>query len=838
MFKRQLILFCLAFVSWNASSQNQAAIWYFGHNAGISFSSGSPLGISGGQIFTDEGVATISDNNGQLLFYTDGTKIWNRLHQQMPNGTGLFGSFSSTQSAIIVPFINDPRRYYVFTVEQLARPNGFCYSVVNMNLDNGNGDVEVKNRHLRAALCEKLTAVNHCNGKDIWVIVHDAFSNTFYAYLVSETGISLPVTSNAGSVINAAANIQHTLGYLKASPDGTKLAAANYGLGVDLLDFNNVTGVVSNARTAFSGTDPYAFPFGPYGIEFSPNSKLLYVAGDYFENAVHKSILLQYNAISATSTDLQASKNVIYNEVALLTGLNFGALQLGPDYKIYLSAYNQSSLSVINNPNSSGISCNYGHGQVPLYPGTINRYGLPTFIQSFYKPTFTFDGQCRSRLVQFFYERLADVDSVVWSFGDPPSGINNIARVDSPQHTFTSNGIYNVRLIRYSACGNDTLDKQITVDPVSVNLGADTLLCNTTQFTIIPQVSANVNSYLWQDGSNGNSFTSSSNGIYWLEVTTPIGCVNRDSVQVNFHTTPSFTLGPDLSKCGNDPVTLSATVPGASYLWNTGSSANSIQVTQAGLYWLEISEGGCKKRDSIIVNSIAYPVVILGNDSTICEGSVLVLNAQNPGASFRWQDNSTLPTYLVTQAGSYWVQVNDQGCLSSDTIVISIKRKPVFTLGPDKGYCQGMQILIKPTVTSTGIQTYLWNDGTTGPEITATKTGNYILTITNSCGSRSDTVALYPGVCKIYVPSGFSPNNDGLNDIFRASFGENVSQFEMDIFNRWGELIYTSPDIRKGWDGKYKNQEQPAGMYVWLIKYTILGNSTPQVLKGTFMLVR
>lgn len=175
----------------------EAAIWYFGNRAGLDFRQGAPTVLLDGQLNAMEGVATISDHNGNLLFYTDGTKVLNRLHTIMPNGSGLAGHFSSSQSAIVVPKINDPQRYYIFTVDAVGGPNGFQYSVVNMSLDSGRGDVETKNVFITSFVCEKVTAVKHCNGTDVWVLVHRFNSADVLAYLVTAAGLSpVPVVSS------------------------------------------------------------------------------------------------------------------------------------------------------------------------------------------------------------------------------------------------------------------------------------------------------------------------------------------------------------------------------------------------------------------------------------------------------------------------------------------------------------------------------------------------------------------------------------------------------------------------------------------------------------------
>jgi len=178
-----------------ASAQNEGNIWYFGENAGLDFNSGVPVALTNGQLNTFEGCATISDNNGDLLFYTDGMTVYNRNHVIMPNGAGLLGSSSSTQSAIIVKKPASSTIYYIFTVDGITGSNGgFYYSEVDMTLDGGFGNVTTPNNtQLFANACEKVTAILHQNGSDFWIVSPPDNSGTYHSYLLTSLGIEPPV---------------------------------------------------------------------------------------------------------------------------------------------------------------------------------------------------------------------------------------------------------------------------------------------------------------------------------------------------------------------------------------------------------------------------------------------------------------------------------------------------------------------------------------------------------------------------------------------------------------------------------------------------------------------
>ena len=124
-----VLFFTLSTALYSQSDKNNANIWYFGDRAGIDFNSGTSVALIDGQIDTQEGIATICDNQGEFLFYTDGNTVWDRNHNPMPNGNNsLNGHYSATQTAIIVPNLSDTNLYYIFTVDAAENDllNGLC----------------------------------------------------------------------------------------------------------------------------------------------------------------------------------------------------------------------------------------------------------------------------------------------------------------------------------------------------------------------------------------------------------------------------------------------------------------------------------------------------------------------------------------------------------------------------------------------------------------------------------------------------------------------------------------------------------------------------------------
>jgi sugar lactone lactonase YvrE len=341
----------------NGISKNYANNWYFGNQAAIKFENNVPAALTNSAMSQVEGVATISDANGNLLFYTNGITIYNRNHQIMVNGTGLTSHSSNTQAAFIVPFPENPNKYYVIT------PDPYYYSIVDMTLDNGNGAVQTdaKNILISQERSEKVAGLLASNQTDIWLITYGASQMRFNVYKITPDGIT------TSPVVSQFATASGYYGYMKISPDGTKIAMANFNNTFHLYDFNAATGIVSNQRIMNINVGG----FGSYGIEFSPNNNLVYVADHRGQNRVY-----QYDITLATPALIAASVVPLATNAQAL-----GGIQLGPDNKIYVARENAGFLGVINNPNVVGADCNYVADGVSL-SGKTSNLGLPGFVAS------------------------------------------------------------------------------------------------------------------------------------------------------------------------------------------------------------------------------------------------------------------------------------------------------------------------------------------------------------------------------------------------------------------------------------------------------------------------
>ena len=342
--------------------------WFFGNNAGLTFapiqSGGTPTPLSGA-MESQEGVSSISNREGELLFYTNGDTVYNSGNTVMSNGTGLSSSGTSTQSSIIIPRPNS-NKYYIFTTDFNGNPNGFEYSIVNMDLQGGLGEIETKNiKLINTPLTEKVTACSHSTEDAYWVITHTSGDTSYYSYKVNSAGLSGPIITNIGHTHNTAR------GYMKTSPDCTKLISVLYDEDiVDIFDFDASGGTLSN----FTSITGKTFDVGPYGLEFSSDSSKFYIS----EGAGDK--VYQYNLSYSAATDMLDNEIIVGD----ISGSSLGALQMGSDERIYVADLGKNFLHTIHHPNGLGVQCNFQENGVNLssttITGTSSTWGLPNVI--------------------------------------------------------------------------------------------------------------------------------------------------------------------------------------------------------------------------------------------------------------------------------------------------------------------------------------------------------------------------------------------------------------------------------------------------------------------------
>lgn len=493
--KKTITLFLL-FIGLHTYSQKQANIWFFGENAGVDFNFTPPRALDNGELNTLEGCSTFSDANGNLLFYSDGITVWDKNHLVMNFSDGsssfqqLLGDPSATQSGMIIPKPLSDDIYYLFTVTDQNSSKGFNLYTIDMSLNSGNGLLIDENNdgvfftELQGGnWTEKVAAVKGQECNTFWVVT--ANENRFYSYLIDENGVE-----TSPIITSVSTNIENR-GYLKLSPDGTKLAVANQGGGggaipnsAIIYNFDNLTGTVDNDETYLID----GFGDGQsYGIEFSVDSKKLYIStvSGFRFNLSDTPVDYKLFYFDLTATNIPDSKVLIHEQIGgspeYPEGGFRGALQLGPDSKIYATiptAYEDPNgyaryLDVIENPTADAADIIFTKDAIDL-DGRLSTQGLPPFISSLLLPIDISDDSgttinnqdlkyCIGDNVTFV---ITDPDVIAggstptfeWSFDDGTTTtvISSSDSLELLNLTTANNGTYTLKIELTNSCGDIT----------------------------------------------------------------------------------------------------------------------------------------------------------------------------------------------------------------------------------------------------------------------------------------------------------------------------------------------------------------------------------------------
>ncbi len=783
-----LIVIYLCLSALTAFAQHEADNWYFGFNAGITFKDGSPTVLTDGKISTEEGCATISDKNtGELLFYTNGVTVWNSKHQIMKNGTDLMGGTSSTQSALIVPDPGNNLQYYIFTAPDRTSGEGnttsLHYSLVS--LKNPEGEVLYKNYSLFDGLSEKLTGTLDCSGKGFWVVAHHATKGIFYSYHVTSEGVnSTPIISKyTDETVNA------LVGYMKISPDRTKLALAS-GVGdlstpfpLLLFNFNAETGIVTLNNILGVGQRMRKC----YGVTFSPDNTKLYasVVTDIEMNC--RCYIFQYDL--SLSNPVLIQQSLFSYRIPSVYTFNYAAalaLQLAPDGKIYV-AENGSYVSIIEKPNLQGSSFSYNVKGIRLVGGS---WGLPNFMDYIFNEplpgpnplawcippppppppphavTYS-DSSCLGGTLQFTDRSIQNPTKRKWTFenGTPATSTDSIVTV-----TYTQVGTHKVQLIVSNNNGSDTTEVQAIIFPFPIaNAGTDKTVCPnaTAQLGDKPESG---NTYSWQPITNldnptvSNPICTPSSGTteYILTVTNSAGCVAYDTVLVTVGNIVAKVSG-DTAICTGSSVQLLAS-GGSEYEWSPSVGLDNSTIPNpiatpitTTTYTVVVSSGTCRDSAMITVTVNPKPTANAGQDKALCSGEAVEIGEKaTSGNKYLWQPTnglndrslsnpiaspSTTTEYILTVSGV-------GGCSSSDTVLVTVGNISVKVSG-DTAICEGSSVQLL----ASGGSEYLWSPsvGLSNPNISnpisnPTKTTTYKVIVSSGLclDSAFVTVSIVP----------------------------------------------------------------------------------------------
>ncbi|HLO92291.1 MAG TPA: hypothetical protein VK172_14095, partial [Lentimicrobium sp.] len=624
-------IFTILWLLFNLSlfAQKEANIWYFGYNVGLDFNTGEPQVMpTYNNVHTMFGSAVISDSLGNLLFYSEGRKVYNRQHNIISNGDNLFeDDYLATQRVLFVKLPGSENIYYLFCVGRGTNSSngefGLWYCIIDLYQDNGLGRVIQQKTLLNAAYDaqEKLTAVIHKDLKSIWIITRKTIDDKYAAFLLSSTGLNInPVLSDAPPFYTYSSD---TRGYMKVSYNKKYLLSGYENsyppYATEICKFNDETGEITYLYYLLK-EDETLTKLHPFGIEYSPDSKLVYIAFSRPGDAPLDGIdIYQYDMSKIEDPIAFAQSAILINPGYPDRGPGVG-LQLATDGKIYCSFVPDEQpeyykISVIHKPWKRGLECSYQRDAIDLGANQV-RWCFPNFLLD-YLFRFEWEGTCEGKEngVLFKPNFNPTPDSIRWVFSDPDAGIDSVSTEFSPTHYFTHAG-----------------DFEVIVD-------------------------------VWYPPTPNN----------------PMGRYEHTSRVITVEAAPEPDLGNDIEKCDGVSTQLNAgTEPGA-YSWSTGAwgpNLNSITVADTGTYWVRVrNNAGCYGSDTTRVTMFPKPVLDTTNlviSPTTCGGSTgairgLTVTGTNP-ITVEWRDvnGNVLETgfdiYDLPVNNYYFYATDGNGC--------------------------------------------------------------------------------------------------------------------------------------------------------------------------------
>jgi gliding motility-associated-like protein len=377
--------------------------------------------------------------------------------------------------------------------------------------------------------------------------------------------------------------------------------------------------------------------------------------------------------------------------------------------------------------------------------------------------------------------------------------------------TISGAGTYTFTAFNGSCSVNDAVIISELLYPIAT--WSDSVYFCTGQIITLDPLS-NATAFSWNyDGSTSSSLSISSGGNYSVLLYNDF-CATAESIIAYEVSAPAVYLGQDQFLCIGETATINSNSTG---LWSTNVISNQITTTSTGIYSQSLNTLGCLSADTVNITFQFPPVVDLGNDTTICEGTLLNLNAGAPGT---WSTSNFATILAVTSPDNYSVVVNDGVCISLDSIDIFMDYAPMDVLPDSITRCSDLPITLNAGENLA--ETYSWSTSETSTSIIPTVTGTYTLTSTNYCGTLIETIEIAYEKCEftLFVPNSFTPNNDGINDVWFPVFDQ-LNEIEITIYDRWGAPIFEGNKQNFFWTGNVRGGDYyaPNGAYSYKILY-------------------
>jgi uncharacterized protein (TIGR02145 family) len=708
----------LPFLCFSQGENNQ---WRFGSHAGLDFNILPPIPVSGCAMSNENSPVSISDSMGNLLFYSDGGYIWDKNNQVMPNGSGLIGSLSFGQPVYAIKCLANPDQYFVFCIPSYGYAplfsQGLYYSLLDMQLNSGNGDVVAGMKNIPvpggANATSWMSGTRHHNNKDAWLIVRSVNPQVYLSYRITDSGINLPPVISSSTVYPSYSPGEYG-GWLKISPDGNRLIACYMRDTIaEFCNFNDQTGVVT---PIFNFYPKYRnVKYIPGKECFSSDNHFLYLHAYWPYNSVSDFpfvLLYQYDATITDSLQFMMSEVIVDSTFAPTT---YEDLQLGPDLKIYTPVFSKDSVGVIHNPEIYGSGCNFQKNAIGLNGNNV-YYGLPQFLQKYKAYLHYLGSGCQSDSLHFSGDIWPPADTIRWNFGDPASGGSNISNLASPSHLFSSPGTYSVELyVRHNDNRTDTSWRTITIYPNPVpSLGSDRTICTGNTATFDAGFCLGC-TYEWKNAGTGlivgtnQSFTTGTAGNYCVKVINGNGCSGYDTVQLVTTSVPQVTnnqLTKSICSVESTNIALTSNVTGTMFYWAASLSSGNIsgygadsgliinQVLTDNLpipgivtYSVTPKVGSCSGSAVDFIVTVnpgdSAKVSITGSGNNICSGTPVTFTAVpiNPGVNpvYQWKVNGIYaggnsPVFTYTPVNGDQVQ-----CILTSSITVCISNNPALS---------------------------------------------------------------------------------------------------------------------------------------------------------------
>ncbi len=849
-------------------------VWAFGTQSGMDFRGSRPkpvmtrMGVYPGTNLSafGEGNASICDDRGELLFYTEGYYVWNKNGEVMPNGVGLMPivsnngyspTSSTSQGAVIVPMPESKDRYYIFSLSSFEnwqkRAGELYYSIIDMSLGAGLGDVVPGQKAilLDTFLAEKMTAVrgDRCN---MWLLVSSIHPSTlsFKSFEVTAAGVNRrPVISDVGL-----ASAASPIGTMVVSPDGKTVLATQSGIwgganGAALFSFDPATGRLSDKIALLRCC-------GGYGASFAPDNTKAYV------NAVTGSIY-QYDLRSKDATTIVASETEVGK-------IGFSHLKLAADGKIYFINRQDGmpGLGVIASPNSTGASCNFVDYLAAMLPGQQMHAGLPNSVPilpySFTASARQVYAPCWANATQISLEAM-HTDGWDYLWNDSVGGASR---------TLGAPGIYWVSY-KKAPCSYyvDTVQvyfpkgwlPDVHIKPACKGANSGNIrLQGRPGDTVVYR-------YTWRNSSgqvlsNATGVQDLPSGLYTLQIQTAT-CDTMLGLTIPDEDFKVSFLA-DTLVCQSSAVAFNNTSDSdfVYFLWDFGTGDTSsdrhpqYSFPASGSYQVQLRGIGDICTDQVEKTIIVDPLTrgdFVAVPDSVCSGQQIVfytpIDSSVLQKRFRFGDGSDVEvhqspalSHAFHQAGHLPVHLTTRFRACPDVAFLDsvfVMATPTVDLGPDTGFCTDRDALVlrNRSKSSTENLQYQWSTGDTSRQLRIVHPGTYHLALsTRVLGCKAEESIRVGQDCYVDIPNVFTPDGDGHNDYFfpRQHLASGIVSFSFELFNRYGQLLFsTHQSTGRGWDGTYKGQKQPRGVYIYTVS-VLLSNGRQEHYSGNVSLLR